>query len=122
MKSYLAEDYGSAIAKGQTFNLNYYNSFLTNDMHFWMAMCYYELKNYTECLDQLQNIFSEKRYFCYHLPLANYRQAMALYRSQKLSHAVDIFSNFQRDFPWEENFVGSCLYFQGESFLTNNQY
>ncbi|WP_372369933.1 tetratricopeptide repeat protein [Candidatus Uabimicrobium sp. HlEnr_7] len=122
LKSYLTENYGSAIAKGQTFTLNYHDSFLNHDMHFWMAMCYYELKNYSQCSEQLQNIFSDKRYLCHHLSLANYRQAMTLYRSQKLSVAIDMFSDFRRDFPWEVDFVGSSLFFQGQSFLANNQY
>ncbi|BBM82691.1 tetratricopeptide repeat protein [Candidatus Uabimicrobium amorphum] len=121
LKEYLAENYGAAISKGQTFILNYHDSVLVYDMHFWMAMCYYELKNYTQCLEQLQNIFSDKRYFCHNLSLANYRHAMSLYRLQKLSVAIDIFADFRRDFPWETKFVGSALFFQAQSFLANNQ-
>lgn len=122
LKEYLAENYGAAISKGQTFILNYHDSVLVHDMHFWMAMCYYELKNYTRCIEELQKIFSNNRYFCHNLALANYRHAMSLYRLQKLSMAIDIFADFRRDFPWETKFVGSALFFQAQSFLANNQY
>ncbi len=122
-RAYLEEDYPEAILAFQkliTRSRTSKYSFLSGNMYFWSSMCYYRLKMYSRCEEQLSKLFERHLDYCSYLPLARYRYAMSFYHQSLFQKAILHLVDFQESYPFHR-FVSSAQFFLADSLFQKKE-
>lgn len=120
LRLYLQEKYLEAIPSFTKLLFQFPDSFMSGNLCFWIAMCYYRLERYLPAAQYLEECRRKYSHQCTHLSLAHYRYAMCAYHQHEIEEAIRLLADFIRDFP-DHELCGSAYFFLAESFARQSQ-
>ena len=121
LRFYLKQEYLDATAQFKKLLLQFPDSFMAQNLHFWLAMSYYQVKQYEPALGYFQKAIEKRPHLCSHFPLAHYRMAFCHYRQERMAKAIVQWSDFVRDFP-HHPFQANAQFFLAQALHSQSDY